>query len=73
MGNEEAEIFQGFDEVRLEELASRFSFENCLKRKGLEKVLRKHAFKSIKSWFVSMQSMQDVNLAERMGGYCLNK
>lgn len=34
-----AEAFRGMDEKQLEELASSFMFDNCLKREGLNKVL----------------------------------
>ncbi|KAF8163637.1 glycoside hydrolase superfamily [Crassisporium funariophilum] len=43
MVKEWAEMFRGFDEKRLEDLAQSFSFENCLKRDGLNKTLREHA------------------------------
>ncbi|KAG6833299.1 Endo-1,4-beta-xylanase 5 [Tephrocybe sp. NHM501043] len=38
-----AEMFRGMDEARLEEMAQSFSFDNCLKRKGLNRELRKNA------------------------------
>ncbi len=41
--NEWAEYFRGMDEEQLEELAKSFSFEQCLERDGLNKVLREYA------------------------------
>lgn len=38
-----AEHFRGMDETQLEELARSFRFENCVKREGLNKVLREYA------------------------------
>ncbi|RDB21881.1 putative glucan 1,3-beta-glucosidase A [Hypsizygus marmoreus] len=38
-----AEMFRGFDEERLEELARSLRFENCEKREGLNKALRENA------------------------------
>jgi hypothetical protein len=38
-----AEHFQGLDEAEIEELAKSFSFDNCLKREGLNKALRANA------------------------------
>jgi len=43
MVNEWAEAFRGLDEVRLEELAKSFSFENCVEREGLNKALREYS------------------------------
>lgn len=41
-----AEQFRGMDEAQLEELAESFSFENCVEREGLNKVLRQYAPKA---------------------------
>ncbi|EAU88936.2 endoglucanase family 5 glycoside hydrolase [Coprinopsis cinerea okayama7 len=38
-----ADLFLGLDEQQLEELAKSFSFDNCLKRDGLNEVLTAHA------------------------------
>lgn len=38
-----AEHFRGLSEDQLQELAESFKFENCVKREGLNKVLREHA------------------------------
>ncbi|TFY76290.1 hypothetical protein EWM64_g7723 [Hericium alpestre] len=38
-----AEYFRGMEEDELEEMAKSFRFENCLKREGLNEVLRAHA------------------------------
>ena len=38
-----AEHFRGMSEEQLERLAESFKFENCMKREGLNKVLREHA------------------------------
>ncbi|KAI0076678.1 glycoside hydrolase [Panus rudis PR-1116 ss-1] len=38
-----ADHFKGLDEKQLDELAQSFKFENCLKREGLNEVLREHA------------------------------
>lgn len=38
-----ASIMKGLDEEGLEELAKSFAFENCVKREGLNDVLRKYA------------------------------
>lgn len=38
-----ADHFRGMDEAKLDELAQSFKFENCLRREGLNKILRDHA------------------------------
>ncbi len=38
-----AEIFRGLDEEELDVLAKSFRFENCLKREGLNDVLKENA------------------------------
>ena len=38
-----AEHFRGMEEEELEEMAKGFGFENCVKRDGLNEVLREHA------------------------------
>ncbi|KAI0364642.1 glycoside hydrolase [Pilatotrama ljubarskyi] len=38
-----AEHFRGMSEEQLDEIAQSFKFENCIKREGLNKVLREHA------------------------------
>ncbi|KAL1943731.1 hypothetical protein VTO73DRAFT_4176 [Trametes versicolor] len=38
-----AEHFRGMSEEQLERIAESFKFENCMKREGLNKVLREHA------------------------------
>ncbi|KAF9053006.1 glycoside hydrolase family 5 protein [Panaeolus papilionaceus] len=38
-----ADLFKGLDKPELEELAQSFSFDNCLKREGLNAALRSHA------------------------------
>ena len=38
-----AEHFRGMDSAQLDRLAESFKFENCVKRDGLNKVLRDHA------------------------------
>jgi len=43
MVKEWAEHFRGMDEAQLDELAKSFRFENCVKREGLNKVLREYA------------------------------
>ena len=38
-----ADQFKGMSEEQLDKLAESFKFENCVKREGLNKVLREHA------------------------------
>ncbi len=44
-----AEHFKGMNEEQLERLAESFKFENCVKREGLNKVLREHAKQALSS------------------------
>jgi len=52
LGWEFAELFRGKTEAELEQLAACFKFENCVKREGLNEVLRNDARESkfISSW-----------------------
>lgn len=43
MVKEWAETLKGLDLQQLDEVAASFKFENCIKRKGLNKVLTEHA------------------------------
>ncbi|KAF6763595.1 endoglucanase family 5 glycoside hydrolase [Ephemerocybe angulata] len=43
MLKEWTDLFKGLDETELDELAKSFAFENCLKRDGLNNVLKTHA------------------------------
>lgn len=43
MSDEFAELFRGFGKEELEECARSFSFEECVQREGLNRILREHA------------------------------
>ncbi|KAL1968139.1 hypothetical protein VTN77DRAFT_2270 [Rasamsonia byssochlamydoides] len=43
LSNEFAELFAGMDEAQLEELARSFSFEECVQREGLNRIMSAHA------------------------------
>ncbi|KAK7696396.1 hypothetical protein QCA50_001050 [Cerrena zonata] len=49
MALEWAEHFRGMDESQLDVLAQSFKFERCLKREGLNQILRDHATQNVET------------------------